>query len=109
MITDSRPSPSPDGNISGSQTPTGSLFKTGNPFSSKVTTVLATSYADSEFRDALSLLDERGTTNSAANRRQLRLHLQKEVIDSHGDIIAEFSKVADVSGLRTLRQSTRIL
>ncbi|KAF3763737.1 hypothetical protein M406DRAFT_100003 [Cryphonectria parasitica EP155] len=66
-----------------------------NPFSSKVTTVLATSYADSEFRDALSLLDGRGIANSAATRRQLRLHLQKEVIESNGDIIAEFGKVSD--------------
>lgn len=79
------------------QTPTASSFKAANPFSSKITAVLATSYADSEFRDALSLLDERGIANSAATRRQLRLHLQKEVVDSNGDIIAEFGKVADVS------------
>lgn len=86
------------GNPSIPQTPTSaSSFKGVNPFSSKVTAVLATSYADSEFRDALSLLDERGITNSAATRRQLRLHLQKEVIDSNGDIIAEFGKVSDVS------------
>lgn len=77
------------------QTPTGSSFKSSNPFSSKVTAVLATSYADSEFRDALSLLDERGITNSAATRRQLRLRLQREVIDSNGDVIAEFGKVSD--------------
>lgn len=95
--------PAPVGDISagagtaGPQTPTASSFKALNPFSSKITAVLATSYADSEFRDALSLLDERGITNSAATRRQLRLHLQKEVIDSNGDIIAEFGKVADVS------------
>lgn len=81
----------------GSQTPTGSSFKGSNPFSSKITAVLATSYADSEFRDALSLLDERRLINSAATRRQLRLHLQKEVIDSNEDIIAEFGKVSDVS------------
>lgn len=83
------------------QTPTGSSFKSANPFSSKVTAVLATSYADSEFRDALSLLDERGITNSAATRRQLRLRLQKEVIDSNGDVIAEFGKVSDVSSPST--------
>lgn len=61
--------------------------------------MLATSYADTELRDALSLLDERGITNSASTRRQLRLHLQKEIIDGNGDIIAEFGKVADVSAL----------
>lgn len=80
------------------QTPTtASTFKGSNLFSSKVTAVLATSYADSEFRDALSLLDDRGISNSAATRRQVRLQLQKEVIDSNGDIITEFGRVADVS------------
>lgn len=80
------------------QTPTtASSFKGSNPFSSKVTAVLATSYADSEFRDALTLLDDRGISNSAATRRQVRLQLQREVIDSNGDIIAEFGRVADVS------------
>lgn len=79
------------------QTPTtASGFKGANPFSSKVTTVLATSYADSEFRGALSLIDDRGLTNSAATRRQVRLQLQKEVIDSNGNIIVEFGRVADV-------------
>ncbi|KAK7745963.1 Golgi transport complex subunit 6 [Cytospora paraplurivora] len=78
------------------QTPTtASSFKGSNPFSSKVTAVLATSYADSEFRDALSLLDDRGIKNSAAIRRQVRLQIQKEVIDSNGDIIGEFGRVAD--------------
>ncbi|PSR85502.1 oligomeric Golgi complex subunit 6 [Coniella lustricola] len=78
------------------QTPgTISALKSFTPFTSKVTTVLATSYADSEFRDTLSLIDSRHITNSSATRRQLRLTLQKEVIDSNGDIIAEFGKVSD--------------
>ncbi|KAI3393525.1 hypothetical protein diail_4161 [Diaporthe ilicicola] len=76
-------------------TATASAFKGPNPFSSKITTVLATSYADSEFRGALSLTDDRGITNSAATRRQVRLQLQKEVIDSNGNIIVEFGRVAD--------------
>lgn len=75
--------------------PSASSFKGPNAFSSKITAVLAASYADSDFRDALSLLDERGITNSAATRRQLRLSLQKEVIESNGDIISEFGKVSD--------------
>ncbi|KAI1826309.1 oligomeric complex COG6 [Xylaria intraflava] len=66
-----------------------------NPISSKVTTVLSTSYADSEFRAALALLDERSVSNSAETRRQLRLDVQKEVIDSNGQIITEFGRVAD--------------
>lgn len=69
----------------------------GNPFSSKVNGVLSTSYADSEFREVLSMVDERGLTNSPEVRRQIRLQIQKEVIDSNGEIIREFGHVADVS------------
>ena len=68
-----------------------------NPFSSKVTAVLSTSFADAEFSDALSLLDARGLVNTPDTRRQLRLDLQKELIDSNGDIISQFGKVAEVS------------
>jgi len=67
-----------------------------NPLSSKVASVLSTSYADSEFREALTLLDERGVHNTAETRRKLRLDLQREVIDSNGEIISEFAKVAEV-------------
>lgn len=70
--------------------------KSANPLYSKVTTVLSSSYADTEFREALALLDERGVANTPETRRQLRLDLQKEVIDSNGDIIDEFAKVAEV-------------
>lgn len=80
-----------------STTATSSLAaKAANPLSSKVTTVLSSSYADTEFREALALLDERGVQNTAETRRQLRLDLQKEVIDSNGEIIDEFAKVAEV-------------
>ncbi|KAK3689979.1 oligomeric complex COG6-domain-containing protein [Podospora appendiculata] len=71
------------------------LTKGPNPLSSKVASVLSTSYADTEFREALALLDERGAQNTAETRRRLRLDLQKEVIDSNGDIINEFGKVAE--------------
>jgi hypothetical protein len=67
-----------------------------NPLSSKVTSVLSASYADSDIRDALSLLDKRGLQNTAETRRQLRLDVQKEVIESNGDIIHEFGRVAEV-------------
>ncbi|KAL2263317.1 hypothetical protein VTK26DRAFT_7300 [Humicola hyalothermophila] len=69
--------------------------KAVNPLSTKATTVLSSSYADTEFREALGLLDERGILNTAETRRQLRLDLQKEVIDSNGEIIDEFAKVAE--------------
>lgn len=82
------------------QSPTlASSLRALNPLSSKVSTVLSTSYADSEFRDALSLLDGRGVGNTAGTRRQMRLNLQKEVIESNGEIIGEFGRVADVSSL----------
>ncbi|KAI0012392.1 oligomeric Golgi complex subunit 6 [Xylariaceae sp. FL0662B] len=74
---------------------TGSVGRSFNPVSSKITTVLSTSYADAEFRESLALLDERRVTNSAETRRQLRLDVQKEVIDSNGEIITEFGRVAE--------------
>lgn len=77
--------------------PTPSSLRASNPLSSKVTSLLSTSYADSDFRDALSLLDERGVHNTPETRRQLRLDLQRELIDSNGEIITEFGKVAEVS------------
>ncbi|KAM0322389.1 hypothetical protein ACHAQA_009456 [Verticillium albo-atrum] len=66
-----------------------------NPLSSKVTAVLSTSYADSEFREALALLDERRVNNNAHVRRQVRLDLQKEMIECNGEIITDFGRVAD--------------
>ncbi|KAK3941165.1 oligomeric complex COG6-domain-containing protein [Diplogelasinospora grovesii] len=91
--------PTQDGLNSGSFPPqspsTPATLRGANPLSSKVTSVLSTSYADTEFREALTLLDERGILNSAETRRQLRLDLQKEVIDSNGEIIDEFGKVAE--------------
>ena len=68
----------------------------GNPLPAKITSILSASYADSDIRDALSLLDKRGLENSAETRRQLRLDVQKEVIESNGDIIREFGHVAEV-------------
>lgn len=58
--------------------------------------MLSSSYTDTEFREALALLDERGISNTAETRRRLRLDLQKEVIDSNGEIIDDFAKVAEV-------------
>ncbi|KAF4976090.1 hypothetical protein FZEAL_7200 [Fusarium zealandicum] len=65
------------------------------PLASKVTSVLSTTHSDTEFRDALSLLDQRGIQNDAETRRRVRLDLQKEVIDSNGEVIAEFGRVAE--------------
>jgi len=84
------------GTLGPSSAPTQTLAKGSNPLSSKVASVLSTSYADTEFREALVLLDERGLVNTAEARRKLRLDLQKEVINSNGEIIGEFAKVAEV-------------
>lgn len=91
----------------GTTTPSSLAAKTGNPLSSKATTVLSSSYADTEFRDALALLDERGVLNTAETRRQLRLDVQKEVIDSNGEIIDEFAKVAEVGRHNTPSTQTQ--
>lgn len=66
-----------------------------SPLATKVTSVLSTSYSDTEFRDALTLLDQRGVQNDAETRRRIRLDLQKEVIDSNGEVITEFGRVAE--------------
>jgi hypothetical protein len=76
--------------------PTSPQALRNNPLSSKVTSVLSASYADSDIRDALSLLDKKSLENNAETRRQLRLDVQKEVIESNGDIIREFGHVAEV-------------
>lgn len=66
-----------------------------NPLANKVSSVLSSSYADSEFRDSLALLDENHVQNNAETRRRLRLDIQKEVIESNGEVIAEFGRVAE--------------
>jgi hypothetical protein len=58
--------------------------------------VLSASYADLEIRDALETLDSRGVENTSETRRQLRLHVQKEVVQCNGEIIKDFGQVAEV-------------
>jgi hypothetical protein len=64
--------------------------------SNRLTSVLSASYADSDIRDALETLDIRGTRNTPETRRQLRLDVQKEVINCNGEIVQDFGKVAEV-------------
>ncbi|KAF2134472.1 oligomeric complex COG6 [Dothidotthia symphoricarpi CBS 119687] len=66
-----------------------------NALSSRITSVLSASYADLEIRDALETLDARQIQNSAETRRQLRLHVQKEVIQCNGEIVKDFGEVAE--------------
>ncbi|KJZ70406.1 Conserved oligomeric Golgi complex subunit 6 [Hirsutella minnesotensis 3608] len=77
------------------QSPTTASSRAASPLTSKVTTVLSTSYSDVEFREALALLDARGVTNDSKTRRHIRLDIHKEVIDSNGAIVAEFGHVAE--------------
>ncbi|KAI9820811.1 MAG: Golgi transport complex subunit 6 [Phylliscum demangeonii] len=63
--------------------------------SNKITSVLSTSYADPDIREALGMLDQRGLHNSAEARRRLRLDVQKEVMDCNGAIIQDFGQVAE--------------
>lgn len=62
----------------------------------RLTTVLSASYADSDIRDSLETLNIRGVHNSAETRRQLRLDVQKEVVDCNAEIVRDFGKVAEV-------------
>ena len=64
--------------------------------SNKITSILSTSYIDTEIREAFRTLDERHVQNTPEARRRLRIDAQKEVIDCNGNIVRDFGKVADV-------------
>lgn len=66
-----------------------------NALQNRITSVLSASYADLEIRDALSILDSRDLTNSAATRRNLRLDVQQELIECNGEIVQDFGRVAE--------------
>ena len=91
-----RAAPASQNGISPSSPPVASGSRGTNALSSRITSVLSTPYADLEIRDALETLDARGVQNSAETRRQLRLDVQKEVIQCNGEIIGDFGKVAEV-------------
>ena len=80
-----------DDRLTASSTP-----QKSNALSNKLSSVLSASYADSEIRDALHDLDEKGIRNTAETRRRLRLDAQKEVIQRNGTVIQDFGHVAEV-------------
>ena len=88
---------------------TGDAAPRQSVLSNKITNVLSTSYADLDIRDALDILDQRHFQNTSAARRQLRLDVQKEVIDCNGEIIKEFGQVAEVSCLMMILDHVRLL
>lgn len=61
---------------------------------SKITSILSTSLANIEIRDALEALDTRKIQNTPTTRRNLRLNLQQDVITSNAEIIRDFGSVA---------------
>ncbi|KAH7390602.1 oligomeric Golgi complex subunit 6 [Pyrenochaeta sp. MPI-SDFR-AT-0127] len=73
----------------------GPASRGANALSSRITSVLSASYADLEIRDALETLDTRGVQNTAETRRQIRLDVQKEVIQCNGEIVKDFGDVAE--------------
>lgn len=92
----------PSGSASnGANTPTASSplsppTQRPNALTNRLTSVLSASYADSDIRDSLETLSLRGIHNTAETRRQLRLDVQKEVVDCNAEIVKDFGKVAEV-------------
>ncbi|KAI8938807.1 Golgi transport complex subunit 6 [Plenodomus lindquistii] len=77
-------------------TPSASSASRGaNALSTRITSVLSASYADLEIRDAFETLDARKVQNTAETRRQLRIDVQKEVIQCNGEIVKDFGQVAE--------------
>lgn len=68
--------------------------------SNKLSGVLSVSYADSEIRDALHLLDLKNVQNTPDLRRSIRSDLQKDVIECNSSIVREFGQVAEVGWLQ---------
>ncbi|KAF2012149.1 oligomeric Golgi complex subunit 6 [Aaosphaeria arxii CBS 175.79] len=90
-----RPSPAGHKGLSPASPAVGSVSRGANALSSRITSVLSASYADLEIRDALETLDSRSVRNTAETRRQIRLDVQKEVIQSNGEIVKDFGAVAE--------------
>lgn len=70
--------------------------RTTNALNNKLSTVLSSSYADPEIRDALRLLDERRVPNDEDTRRDLKANAQMEVIKCNAMIVDDFGEVAQV-------------
>ncbi|KAF1834290.1 oligomeric complex COG6 [Decorospora gaudefroyi] len=90
-----RATPASQNGFSPASPSVGPASRGANALSSRITSVLSASYADLEIRDALETLDARGIQNTAETRRQLRLDVQKEVIQCNGEIVKDFGQVAE--------------
>jgi hypothetical protein len=75
--------------------------KRNTALGARLTSVLSSSYADYEIRDALRLLDDGGVHNDEDTRRNLKANAQKQAIDSNAKIVDDFGHVAEVCVTRT--------
>ncbi|KAF2195236.1 oligomeric Golgi complex subunit 6 [Zopfia rhizophila CBS 207.26] len=90
-----RSTPASHDGLSPASLSVGAASRGANALSSRITSVLSASYADLEIRDALETLDARGFQNTVETRRQIRLDVQKEVIQCNGEIVKDFGQVAE--------------
>lgn len=67
-----------------------------NALANKISSVLLTSYTDTEIREAFATLDERNVQNTPEVRRRLRVDAQKDVLDCNGGIVRDFGRIAEV-------------
>jgi len=75
---------------------TGAASYRPSALSTRITSVLSSSYADLDIRDALETLDARGIQNTPEARRNLRLDVQREIIQCNGEVVRDFGRVAEV-------------
>lgn len=104
----------PSGSANGANVSTASLplsppTQRSTALTNRLTAVLSASYADSDIRDSLETLSIRDIHNSAKTRRQLRLDVEKEVVDCNAEIVKDFGKVAEVRFQFLWRFHVRIL
>jgi conserved oligomeric Golgi complex subunit 6 len=78
----------------------GSSVKRANALSARISTVLSTSYADTEIRQALRLFELRhsqGGSDASYGSSDLKALAEKEVVDSNAQVVDDFGHVAAVS------------
>lgn len=73
-----------------------SFSKRGTALSNKLTSILSSSYADTETRDALRLFDLRYGDKWAKTEFDVKYEAQREVTEANARIVDDFSKVAKV-------------
>lgn len=87
-----------------SPTDSSNTSKRTNALSTKIASVLSTSYADSEIRDGLRLLDLREGKLDDDGPLDLKSEAQKQVTDTNTKVIDDFGQVAEVRGLKYIRR-----